>query len=194
MAVPGYNPPATPSQFTQPAMPARMPSANTPLPAGVFSLPGSAQQPQQFRYLTYKTGGLTAQQTGAQVASTFPTVKLVASFGFSNNVAVVGMSLTTSIINYDPDAAGVFLARGNRTAIDVSQGATDIYLSHITLNNSITGLNQPSSRTNSMAFANDTALRFSSSDQLSIYMCASGLTVGTILSAVLQVTYVTISN
>lgn len=69
--------------------------------------------------------------TGAVAGSGFPVAVLVASQVFDFQVAIISVSLASSIVNATSDAvAAAFVAKNNAATMN-AQGATDLYIEHI---------------------------------------------------------------
>ena len=145
-----------------------------------------------------------ADFTGAQVhalvtpsSASYPNLVRLASIQFIQDVQLIGIVLSASLLNTGTEPMGLFVARDTgliinfATPTDPTVRANDIYLSILTHNNSTVGTNAPASRTASIAFSPKAgAIKFKSASTISIYGCAQNL-ASALMTGVLSVYYIT---
>jgi hypothetical protein len=112
---------------------------------------------------TIESRMLIAQTTGASINVTFPTIKLLAAYQFTKDTGLVGLTISSSIVNVSTGVAGAFVAQGQGNLINMTQSAPDsipanIFISQITHQNSTNTTIAPAARTNSLAFGEATSI------------------------------------
>ena len=191
------------------------------LPAPVVSVPGNLQvslsdaqisqlstaisQPNETPPLNIFNRSVQADFTGSQVhalvapsaTGSYPNLVRLASIQFIQDVQLIGIVLSASLLNTGTEPMGLFVARDTgliinfATPTDPTVRANDIYLSILTHNNSTVGTNAPASRTASIAFSPKAgAIKFKSASTISIYGCAQNL-ASALMTGVLSVYYIT---
>ena len=106
---------------------------------------------------------LVAQTNGASIATPFPLIKRLATFTFTKDTGLVGLTLSSSIVNTTTGVAGAFVAQDQGTTINLTQTSAtqvpaNVFLSQITHQNSTIGTIAPAARTNSLAFGEETSI------------------------------------
>jgi hypothetical protein len=159
---------------------------------------GSVKMKQvQNRFLqTPNTPGTTIHTlAGGAPNGSFPNIVLVDSIQFTDNVSLIAIVLSVSMLNTGTEPMGIYAGRvqGNvlnlTSPADPTIRATDIYLSLMTHNNSTGFTNAPASRTSSIAFSPATApVRVPSGQAIGIYACCQNIAT-TLLTADLSVFY-----
>jgi hypothetical protein len=125
---------------------------------------------------TIESRMLIASATGADVVS-FPFIKLLASYEFISDTGLVGLTISSSIINTTTGVAGIFIAQKQADTINLTQSSetsipANVYISQITHQNSPVGTIAPAARTNSLAFGEATSiLTLRAGSGISIYAC-----------------------
>jgi hypothetical protein len=112
---------------------------------------------------TIESRMLIAQTTGASINVVFPIIKLLAAYEFTKDTGLVGLTISSSIVNISSGVAGVYIAQGQGDLINLTQSAPDavpanIFMSQITHQNSTTTTIAPAARTNSLAFGEATSI------------------------------------
>ena len=142
----------------------------------------------------------TGSQINALVApsatSSYPNIIRLAQIQFTQDVNLIGIVLSASLLNTGTEPMGLFVARDTGLIInfatqpDPTVRAQDIYLSILTHNNSTVGTNAPASRTSSIGFSPKTGgILFKSATSISIYGCAQNL-ASALVTGVLSVYYI----
>jgi hypothetical protein len=135
--------------------------------------------------------------SGLDVNTPYPSIKLLDQILFIQDVRLVGIVLSASLLNTTSNPIGLFCARVTNNIInlqsqaDPSIRASDIYLSLITHNNSTVGTNAPASRTASIGFSPKvSAITMKSGSSIGIYgACEADGTA--LMTGCLSVFYVT---
>lgn len=154
------------------------------------ALPGSPkdlwEKPPVFGYdLDVLTAA--AEWHGGQVSATFPEAFRVAQLEpFGVDVGIVGMVLVAALINDQADSRfGVWVAIDNGERINLNK-ANKVFIGAMTQQNTQTGgIPNPSNRTASLAFGEQSALRTNSGQRLALY--ATGSNSGQLGAATLTV-------
>jgi hypothetical protein len=137
---------------------------------------------------TIQSKMLIASATGADVSS-FPFIKLLASYQFINDTGLVGLTISSSIINTTTGIAGIFIAQTQAETINLTQTSptgipANIYISQITHQNSPVGTTAPAARTNSLAFGEATSiLPLRAGSGIAIYGCGDNFTANKFAAA-----------
>ena len=189
------------------------------IPAPVVNVPGILQATFSDSQIAQLAGSITspvekpldilnrsvqADFTGAGInalvapsaTSSYPNIIRLAQIQFTQDVSLVGIVLSASLLNTGTEPMGLFVARDTGLIInfatqpDPTVRAQDIYLSILTHNNSTVGTNAPASRTSSIGFSPKTGgILFKSATSISIYGCAQNL-ASALLTGVLSVYYI----
>lgn len=142
--------------------------------------------------------------TGAQMnaitpvlSASFPQIVLLNQIQFIQDVRLVGIVLSASLLNTGTEPMGIYACRATSNIInldpptDTTIRANDIYLSIITHNNSTVGTNAPASRTSSIGFSPKvSAVLMKAGSSIGIYGCAQNL-ASALLAGVLSIYYTT---
>lgn len=133
----------------------------------------------------------------APVSGSYPNLIRLGQIQFVQDVRLVGIVLSASLLNTGTEPMGIFAARDTGSIInftspaDPSVRANDIYLSILTHNNSTIGTNAPASRTSSIGFSpKAAAVLMRAGSSISIYGCAQNL-ASALLTGVLSIYYTT---
>ena len=137
-----------------------------------------------------------ALNSGANSAS-FPQIVLLNQIQFIQDVRLVGIVLSASLLNTGNEPMGIYACRATGNIINLTPPsdptirANDIYLSIITHNNSTVGTNAPASRTASIGFSPKvSAVLMKAGSSIGIYGCGQNL-ASALLAGVLSVYYTT---
>jgi len=129
-------------------------------------------------------------------SASYPNLVRLASIQFIQDVTLVGIVLSASLLNTGTEPMGLFVARDTgliinfATPADPTVRANDIYLSILTHNNSTIGTNAPASRTSSIGFSPKSGgILFKSASSVSIYGCSQNV-ASALLTGVLSVYYI----
>lgn len=127
-----------------------------------------------------ETRVLTLDVDGTAVATSFPLLKRLVTYQFTQDYNLVAGTLSCSIINIDSaEVSGLFLGRDLGEQVDIgqqsdTQTASDIYISQLTHQNSTASTIAPLSRTNTIAFGSDTSfIPIQAGTRLAIYACGA---------------------
>jgi hypothetical protein len=130
-------------------------------------------------------------------SASFPQIVLLNQIQFIQDVRLVGIVLSASLLNTGTEPMGIYACRATGNIInldppsDPTIRANDIYLSIITHNNSTVGTNAPASRTASIGFSPKvSAVLMKAGSSIGIYGCAQNL-ASALLAGVLSVYYTT---
>lgn len=142
------------------------------------------------------TAGTTINTlAGGAPNGSYPNIVLIDTIQFTENVNLIAIVLSVSMLNTGTEPMGVYAGRvqGNllnlTSSSDPTIRATDIYLSLLTHNNSTGVTNAPASRTSSIAFSPTTApVQMKSGQSIGIYACCQNIATA-LLSADLSVFY-----
>jgi hypothetical protein len=124
-----------------------------------------------------ETRVLTLNVDGTAVATSFPLLKRLVTYQFTQDYNLVAGTLSCSIINISTQVAGLFLGRDLGEQINIvqqsdTQTASDIYISQLTHQNSTVSTIAPLSRTNTIAFGGDTSfIPIQAGTRLAVYAC-----------------------
>ena len=127
-----------------------------------------------------ETRVLTLDVAGTAVATSFPLLKRLVTYQFTQDYNLVAGTLSCSIININAtEISGLFLGRDLGEQVDIgqqsdTQTASDIYISQLTHQNSTATTIAPLSRTNTIAFGSDTSfIPIQAGTRLAIYACGA---------------------
>ena len=130
-------------------------------------------------------------------SASFPQIVLLNQIQFIQDVRLVGIVLSASLLNTGTEPMGIYACRATGQIINLNPPtdptirANDIYLSIITHNNSTVGTNAPASRTSSIGFSPKvSAVLMKAGSSIGIYGCAQNL-ASALLAGVLSVYYTT---
>lgn len=133
----------------------------------------------------------------APASGSYPNLIRLGQIQFVQDVRLVGIVLSASLLNTGTEPMGIFAARDTGPIInftspaDPSVRANDIYLSIVTHNNSTVGTNAPASRTSSIGFSpKAAAVLMRAGSAIAIYGCAQNL-ASALLTGVLSIYYTT---
>lgn len=128
-----------------------------------------------YRFSNFSVQNMILNAVGTQINSAFPLAVRVATLNLQADAALMLISLSTSIVNaLALDTVGIFLGidRGLTVSLD---GGFDLFLSHISRQNSLAGLPVASSRCNSLDYGTNSAYKLPSSVNLALYACSGNL-------------------
>jgi len=120
---------------------------------------------------------LIAQTDGATINSAVPFIRKLASVAFQSDTGLVGLTISSSIVNRTSGIAGIFIAQTQGDQINLTQSSdvsvpANIFIAQITHNNSTAGTIAPAARTNSLAFGESTSIiPLRAGSGISIYGC-----------------------
>ena len=144
------------------------------------------------------TAGTTINTlAGGAPNGSYPNIVLIDTIQFTENVNLIAVVLSVSMLNTGTEPMGVYAGRvqGNilnlTSSLDPTIRATDIYLSLLTHNNSTGVTNAPASRTSSIGFSPTSApVQMKSGQSIGIYACSQNIATA-LLTADLSVFYFT---
>lgn len=124
---------------------------------------------------------------GGTLATAWSKMKKVASYEVQNDIGLVGMVLATTILQ--PVASkivGVFVVVGDgQDVLEINKGQK-VAMAHLSQQNSpATGTPNPTNKTSSLSFGENSAMRLNSNQRISIY--ATGDNLAQIFAAVLTI-------
>lgn len=165
------------------------------------SISGASKQDAVFdilnRSVQVDVTGSNIHSLVAPASGSYPNLVRLGTIQFIQDVRLVGIVLSASLLNTGTEPMGIFAARDTGPIInfaspaDPSVRANDIYLSIVTHNNSTVGTNAPASRTSSIGFSpKAAAVLMRAGSSISIYGCAQNL-LSALLTGVLSVYYTT---
>lgn len=163
----------------------------------IVSAGGGKETPVNILNRTVQTDitGAGIHSLASPSSGSFPNLIRLASILFTQDVNLVGIVLSTSLLNTGTEVMGLFVARDTGAVInfstppDPANRANDIYLSILTHNNSTVGTNAPASRTSSIGFSPKSGgIQFKSASSISIYGCAQNL-ASALVTGVMSVYY-----
>lgn len=142
------------------------------------------------------TGAAIHALVSPSATGSYPNLIRLASIQFIQDVSLVGIVLSASLLNTGTEPMGLFVARDTgliinfATPTDPTVRANDIYLSILTHNNSTVGTNAPASRTSSIGFSPKSGgILFKSASSISIYGCSQNI-ASALLTGILSVYYI----
>jgi len=121
---------------------------------------------------------LIAQTTGNVINTPFPFMKKLATLNYESDMGLVGLTISSSILNLSAGIAGFFIAQEQGDIINLTQSSStsvpaNVFISQITHANSAIGSNAPAARTNSLAFGEATSIiPLRAGSGISIYACS----------------------
>jgi hypothetical protein len=134
---------------------------------------------------------LIAQTDGATINSPFPFIRKLASVQFESDTGLIGITISSSIVNVTAGVAGIFIAQTQGDQINLTQSSStsvpaNIFISQITHQNSSVGTIAPAARTNSLAFGEATSIiPLRGGSGISIYACGDA-NAGNLFAAALS--------
>lgn len=137
---------------------------------------------------TIESRMLIGSATGAELVS-FPFIKLIASYEFISDTGLIGLTISSSIINTSTGVAGIFIAQKQADTLNLTQSSqtsipANIYISQITHQNSPVGTIAPAARTNSLAFGETSSiLTLRAGSGIAIYGCGDNTTANRFAAA-----------
>ena len=147
-------------------------SANQPILRG-GPAPSQPANPGNQAGLTSISSVTFGVRLAGTVNKAFPLAIRVATQGFRMNINVVGVSLSSSLLNTSADAViGLFVSKDTGPVINLSS-SSDLYVAH----QCESGLGH--SFVSGIGFADDISPRISSNERLAIYACSSGSGIAT---------------
>ncbi|NDE14689.1 hypothetical protein EBZ80_07140 [bacterium] len=133
--------------------------------------------PRTLSRSTIESRILVAEADGATISTPFPFVRRLATYVLTKDTGLVGLTLSSSIVNITAGVAGAFVAQDQGLAINLlpsgrTQIPANVFISQITHQNSTIGTIAPAARTNSLAFGEETSiLPMRAGSGISIYAC-----------------------
>lgn len=133
--------------------------------------------PRTLSRSTIESRLLIAESDGATINASFPFIRRLATYVLTKDTGLVGLTLSSSIVNITSGVAGAFVAQDQGDLVNLTQsGSTQIpanvFISQITHQNSTIGTIAPAARTNSLAFGEETSiLPLRAGSGISIYAC-----------------------
>jgi hypothetical protein len=121
---------------------------------------------------------LIAQTTGDAINTAFPFIKRLATINYESDTGLIGLTISSSILNLSSGVAGIFIGQTQGEIINLTQSSStsvpaNIFISQITHQNSAVGSNAPAARTNSLAFGEATSIiPLRAGSGISIYACS----------------------
>ncbi len=132
--------------------------------------PGRAQSPYSFT--NFQSRNMIADVLGTGINAVFPLASRIATLDLNAEAMVYALSLSSSLINSNNlDTVGIFVALDSGETVDV-EAMNNLFLSHLTRQNSLPGLPVASSRANALNFGEQTAYKLSSGSRLALYCCS----------------------
>ena len=126
-----------------------------------------------------ETRVLTLNVLGTSVDATFPTLRRLVTYQFTQSYQLIAISLSCSIVNTDATVACLFVGRDMGDQINIAQQsdtqvASDIFISQLTHQNSTVSTIAPLSRTNTIAFSGDKQfIQIEGGSRLALYGCGA---------------------
>ena len=126
-----------------------------------------------------ETRVLTLNTDATAVNASFPTLRRLLTYQFTQSYQLVAISLSCSIVNVDTAVAGLFVGRDLGEQINIQQQsdtqvASDIFISQLTHQNSTLATIAPLSRTNTISFAGDKQfIQIEGGSRLALYGCGT---------------------
>jgi hypothetical protein len=153
------------------------------------------QVQNRFLQIPNTTGTTINTLAGGAPAGSYPNIALIDTIQFTENVNLIAIVLSVSMLNTGTEPMGVYAGRVQGGLLNLTSSpdptirATDIYLSLLTHNNSTGVTNAPASRTSSIAFSPTSApVQMKSNESIGIYACSQNIATA-LLSADLSVFY-----
>ena len=144
-----------------------------------------------YTFSNFYTRSATVNTTGNLVNSAFPTAKKVAEIDLQTNAGIFSLTLSSSILNPVVGTAGLFAGLADADTVSINE-LTRLFLSHVSSQNSIVGVPNPSARSNAVQMGQNTYYRVNQGQKIAIY-AASPNDVSVLLSAVLTVFWIPLS-
>lgn len=164
-----------------------------PQPTFTAGKPKVGDDPQTLNYREFKFSNLSVNTDGVTAASVYPLAKRMATFRFTANAAIIGISLTSAITNLDSAIAGVFLLYdAKQPSLDVSSDAP-ILVCHISQKNSLAGTPVSANRTNGITFSDSTAMKVNGGQDVGLYVSVVS-NAGNLITALAQFVWIPIPH
>jgi hypothetical protein len=117
------------------------------------------------------------------VNAAFPLAVKVAEIDLQTNAGLFSLTLSSSILNPAVGTAGLFAGIADTDTVSISQ-LNRLFLSHVSTQNSIAGVPNPSSRSNAVQMGQNSYYRVNQGQKIAVY-ASSPNDVTVLLSAVL---------
>jgi hypothetical protein len=141
----------------------------------ISCLPRKSANQNPFPFSNFQTRTMFLDATGDQIVSVFPLLRRMAVINFGTNAGLTGITLSSSLINQQPgDTVGVFVML-DRGEVLSAEGSFELFVSHLTLQNSTAGARQASSRSNAIAMGESSAYLLNSGQRLALYACSDNV-------------------
>ena len=118
---------------------------------------------------------------GTQINTIFPLAKRVQTYTFQQDVFLYMITFSTSIINYDASSPCVARIMTDQGVTVGTNGASNLYNSHIVEINSQTGFIASTSRNNFTTFGSMSAIKVNAGSGIGVYL-SSANNAGNIIS------------
>ena len=140
-----------------------------------------------YTFSNFNTRSVAVTLNGAQIAalgaSIYPGAVKVGEIDLQTNAGLTALTLSSSLVLPVAGTCGVFAAIADANTVNV-QGITRLLLTHVTTQNSLPGVPNPSSRSNAMQMGQNTYYRVNQGQKIALY-ASSPNDVTALLSAVL---------
>jgi len=182
------------SQFNPPGFQPNV--LQRPLPTHGRTRPGDASRidthAPTINVIEYRFSTFSVNAIGTSINTAFPLAKRMATYQFSANAAIIGISLTSATTNITAGLAGVFILTDAAQTQIAIQDDVNCIISHVSFQNALAGSPVSANRTNGVVFGDNTAMKINAGSSIGIYMCA-GNDAGNLLAATVSMTWVPIA-
>lgn len=126
----------------------------------------------RINFFDFPAVSFAVAETGDNIDTAFPSLTRIGSSTFQEEVGIIGIQFSISIVNPADAVAGLFVCEN--TGEDISaNGARNVYLSQFTHRNSDSGIYTPMARSSSIQYGPYSAVKIESQGGVGLYACAA---------------------
>jgi len=153
-----------------------------------FSPPPTGASGSPYTFSNFYTRTVTVSLNGTQINSTFPLATQVAEIDLQTNAGLVSITMASSMTLPVAGTVGFYAAMVDGRTIIVN-AMSRLFLSHISGQNSLPGVPNPSARSNSLQMGQSSYYRVNQGQTIALYASAPN-DVTALMSAVVTVYYI----
>jgi hypothetical protein len=121
-----------------------------------------------YTFSNFSTKTVTIALNGTQVNALFPLAVKVAEIDLQTNAGLISLTLASSVTLPVAGTVGIFAALADAQTVSVDALAR-LFLSHVSVQNSVPGVPNPSSRCNSLQMGQSSYYRVNQGQKIAIY-------------------------
>lgn len=143
-----------------------------------------------YTFSNFSTKSATIALDGTQINTLFPRAVKVGEIDLQTNAGLISLTLASSVTLPVAGTIGLFAALSDAAVIDIN-AMPHLFLSHVSAQNSIPGVPNPSSRCNSLQMGQSSFYRVNQGQKIAIYASAPN-NAGALVSAVVTAYWIPI--